>query len=170
MRLLRRHRLLSLHSLRWRHLFTASTVCIWILLFANRKAEVLRGVEEGEVKRAPRGGCSGGDHCRVRRNSRSKLRTSGGSRGACGQGFCRSTAWTAAATSEASSASRAVTAASARAVEEGEGKRAIAIEHHEAAAGLKRTRDGSAETAEANYAPAEAAEACSRQRAERAAS
>ena len=27
-------------------------------------------------------------------------------------------------------------------------------------AGLKRTRDGSAETEEANYAPAEAAEAC----------
>jgi hypothetical protein len=47
------------------------------------------------------------------------------------KGFCSSTAWTAAATSEASSAARAVTAASARAVEEGEGKRAIAIEHHE---------------------------------------
>ena len=40
------------------------------------------------------------------------------------KGFCSSTAWTAAATSEASSAARAVTAASARAVEEGEGKRA----------------------------------------------
>jgi len=38
-------------------------------------------------------------------------------------------------------------------------RRGRAIEHHEAAAGLKRTRDGSAETAEANYAPAEAAEA-----------
>ena len=86
------------------------------------------------------------------------------------KGFCSSTAWTAAATSEASSAARAVTAASARAVEEGEGKRAIAIEHHEAAAEVKRTTAGSAEAAEANYAPAEAAEACSRQRAERAAS
>ena len=75
------------------------------------------------------------------------------------KGFCSSTAWTAAATSEASSAARAVTAASARAVEEGEGKRAIAIEHHEAAAGLNRTTAGSAEAAEANYAPAEAAEA-----------
>ena len=46
------------------------------------------------------------------------------------KGFCSSTAWTAAATSESSSAARAVTAASARAVEEGVGKRAIAIEHH----------------------------------------
>ena len=55
-------------------------------------------------------------------------------------------------------------------MEEGEGKRAIAIEHHEAAAEVKRTTAGSAEAAEANYAPAEAAEACSRQRAERAAS
>ena len=38
-------------------------------------------------------------------------------------------------------------------------RRGRAIEHHEAAAGLKQTRDGSAEAAEANYAPAEAAEA-----------
>ena len=49
-------------------------------------------------------------------------------------------------------------------------RRGRASAHHEAAAEVKGTTAGSAETAETNYERAEAEEACSRQRAERAAS
>ena len=46
-------------SLRSRNIFTASIVCFQLLFFAKRKAELLGVVEEGEGKRAQRGGCRG---------------------------------------------------------------------------------------------------------------